>query len=805
MWRGLLLAPLAAFSLVSAQAKVIQAEYFFDTDPGIGNGTLIPFDPDDVAFTGFDFTVPMAEIQALSVGTHQLVVRYQDDTPNESLQSLKSFDPGTGVLTYDTESSPDSDWSVAYARTFAILPATPPDAVGAIDYAEYVVTNDDSTAITPLGSGTEITNLGTLASGMRNVSFNVPGAGLTKGDIYSIGVRFRDDLGNWSTTETRRFMLAPVPEVDGMTVTLGEYTISSLDGTVLPASLGNGTMLTLPTVVDGKRAISATVPPATIQGLAPGTYKITFRFQDDQGNWSVPSSRSFGIIQTADVLVSGDTVTAGEYFILPDSGGTPPAFGAGSPIDLGTAVGGDHQIALNIPPATIASLSVGKIYSLTTRFQDNLGQWSVAGTRRFMLAPIPEVDGMVVKGEYTLSATDGSLLPGGLGSGEMLMLPDPVDGSRMLAALISPEDIALLAAGIYKFTVRFQDDQGDWSIPQTRTFTVPDLTDVLGTAEAIVRGEYFILADADNLVMPPLGTGTAFTLPAPVNGEISLNTIIPGSAFPASAKGVYHVGFRFQDDQDNWSVTYARATMIPEPEFTASLAARIRYNIYDPEDNLVEQGEMFGSDSVVNFPSDVEDIVETHNLMVDPDPYKLEMYLLDNEGQPASEIDATFRMVTHRDLWEAIYFTDPLDRADPLISGPLADPNHDGVPNLLAFVLGLDPLLEACTLEFVQLDGQPNLTPLSQIPTVLPPGIDLSLRALNDLPISGDVWAYDTDTDAAPELIDTDNFSLMSPVESIRSDRLNVHAVMSGTRVRHFFDLCADLRGTWPYIYPMAP
>lgn len=54
--------------------------------------------------------------------------------------------------------------------------------------------------------------------------------------------------------------------------------------------------------------------------------------------------------------------------------------------------------------------------------------------------------------------------------------------------------------------------------------------------------------------------------------------------------------------------------------------------------------------------------------------------------------------------------------------------------------------------------------------------------------------------------MDTDNFTLTSPVEDSRSNRLNVHAVLgSGARMRHFFDLCAKLSGTWPYTYPVAP
>ncbi len=188
-----------------------------------------------------------------------------------------------------------------------------------------------------------------------------------------------------------------------------------------------------------------------------------------------------------------------------------------------------------------------------------------------------------------------------------------------------------------------------------------------------------------------------------------------------------------------------------EPALTAALIARIRYNIYDPDDNLVEQGQIFSVDSLVPFPSEIEDIVETHNLMFDPDPYRFEIYLLDNEGQPKNEIEDTFTVVTHRDLWDAIYSTDSGDRSNELISGPFADPNNDGIPNLLAFVLGLDPLSDAaCTLDLVQLDGEPHLSPLSQIPTVMPPGVDLSLRGLDSLPFSAPIWTYDTDIDVSP-------------------------------------------------------
>ncbi len=636
MNRILAVLALLLVTLTPGAAKVIRAEYFFNTDPGVGNGTPIDLDPDDPGFTGFDLSIPPEDIAALGPGTHQVVVRYQDDTPDETLTSLESFtvttDPVTSAvtisLTTEDEVSSGSDWSIAAARTFHVIPAT-----------------------------------------------DLPGAAAT--------------------------------------------------------------------------------------------------------------------------------VASGEYLILPHENTTPPALGSGTPIPLGEANDGTHEIAFQVPSSTIATLVPGELYTLSLRFQDSLGAWSVTQQRLFMRAPIPEADGdAIVKGEYTIAAMDGTLLPAGLGSGDMLLLPDPVSGELMLMATLPPEDIAALDPGTYTITMRFQDDQGDWSIPQTRTFAVPDLNGAMDEGTTIVAGEYFILPDGDPLTPPALGSGTPIALPAAIDGTLTVAAAIPGSAFPPDAAGVHHLGVRFQDEAGRWSMTHTRTTLIPEPQLTAALMARLRYNIYDPQDQLVEEGQLFGQDAVIPFPSDVEDIAETHHLMVDPDPYRLEMYLLDNEGQERHHIEDTFTVVTHRDLWDALYFTDPADRADPLISGPLADPNHDGVPNLLAFVLGLDPLLDSCVLEFIQLEGEPHLTPLSQIPTIMPPGVTLQLGGHDAVPVADIVWTYETATDLIPQLVNTEDFSLLSPVEASRSDRLNIHAVLGPeTRLRHFFDLCAELTGTWPFTY----
>src|SRR5690606_31995722 len=55
-------------------SKITKAEYFFDTDPGFGNGINIPLTPGiDISALSFN-----ADISALSNGVHTLFVRSCD-------------------------------------------------------------------------------------------------------------------------------------------------------------------------------------------------------------------------------------------------------------------------------------------------------------------------------------------------------------------------------------------------------------------------------------------------------------------------------------------------------------------------------------------------------------------------------------------------------------------------------------------------------------------------------------------------------------------------------------------------------
>src|SRR5215210_80292 len=76
--------------LASSQA-IIKMEYFYDADPGAGNGTVINLSPSEVIDSTFSFNV-----SSLNNGLHLLFVRVQDTADKWSLAYITSFVKTTG-------------------------------------------------------------------------------------------------------------------------------------------------------------------------------------------------------------------------------------------------------------------------------------------------------------------------------------------------------------------------------------------------------------------------------------------------------------------------------------------------------------------------------------------------------------------------------------------------------------------------------------------------------------------------------------------------------------------------------------
>ena len=67
-------------------ADITDAEYYFNTDPGIGNGTNI--DVADVASLDENFSIPTS---SLPIGTHRMFLRVKNSNNKWSMYDYKTF------------------------------------------------------------------------------------------------------------------------------------------------------------------------------------------------------------------------------------------------------------------------------------------------------------------------------------------------------------------------------------------------------------------------------------------------------------------------------------------------------------------------------------------------------------------------------------------------------------------------------------------------------------------------------------------------------------------------------------------
>lgn len=78
----------------SQAQKIVKAEYFFNTDPGYGNGVNVPITPD----SDIDSLDIVADVSVLPLGTHNLMIRVMDENGQWSQVSIKPFDVNCALM-----------------------------------------------------------------------------------------------------------------------------------------------------------------------------------------------------------------------------------------------------------------------------------------------------------------------------------------------------------------------------------------------------------------------------------------------------------------------------------------------------------------------------------------------------------------------------------------------------------------------------------------------------------------------------------------------------------------------------------
>lgn len=103
-------------SAPSAPQQIVQAEYFIDTDPGLGNGTAISITP------GLDVSnIPLnINTTALSVGPHNFYVRSRSADGKWSLTNLRTFQVGTITVLPDSIVFPSTVINTTATRSLVV-------------------------------------------------------------------------------------------------------------------------------------------------------------------------------------------------------------------------------------------------------------------------------------------------------------------------------------------------------------------------------------------------------------------------------------------------------------------------------------------------------------------------------------------------------------------------------------------------------------------------------------------------------------------------------------------------------------
>ncbi len=297
--------------------NITELEYFFDVDPGFGQGYVQYLDTLDY----FDTNI-VIDLSALSIGVHTIYVRAKDDYDN---------------------------WSQTFSRKVLVLGISNPR----ITEMEYYFDSDPG-----LGLGAKI-NVDSTAYLDTNIIIDI--SGLSNG-THTMYVRGKDDLNNWSLTNFWQFSaITLTPEPD---ITYIEYFFDSDPG------LGNGTAI--PFTPDSMLTISTIID---LTDLENGFHSLFIRAMDENGIYCHTLTRPFLVIESQTGIPK---IIELEYFVDVD-----PGYGNGQKIAIDSTNLIDTTISISIDSADEHS-----VHNLFIRAKDEYGIWSLTNVVEFIFREI---------------------------------------------------------------------------------------------------------------------------------------------------------------------------------------------------------------------------------------------------------------------------------------------------------------------------------------------------------------------------------------------------------------------------------
>ena len=306
-------------------SPLVAGEYFFDSDPGIGNGIAISgiSSADSIKL---NFT---ANLSDLNQGFHNLYVRVKNNA---------------------------GSWSLYEVRTFYIQGNAQQDTLSPLLAGEYFFDSDPG-----IGNGIAISGISSADSIKLNFTANL--SDLNQG-FHNLYARVMNRAGRWSLYEVRTFYIQPSVQQNTLnTILQGEYFIDNDPG------IGQGVPFSVPQSLD---SVNLDISAATLD-LPAGFHNLYVRVENSKGNWGLYEVRTF-YVQPNVVTNSFAKLVNGEYFF-----DTIPEIGSGIPFSFTPS----DSINISISP-NLNGLSIGN-HMFYIRVEDSIGNWSLVAKQAFQI------------------------------------------------------------------------------------------------------------------------------------------------------------------------------------------------------------------------------------------------------------------------------------------------------------------------------------------------------------------------------------------------------------------------------------
>ncbi len=315
----LVLLYLLCLNTISAQTNISKVEYFFDADPGFGNGISIPI----TASTNITDQTYTVDISTITNGYHTLFLRSMDDS---------------------------SRWSITNAKQIfrASIGST---SNAQIVKAEYFFDTDPG-----FGNGTSITlsNSNNIADAVVAIDLSSLGTG-----FHSFYIRTQDANGVWSLTNTQSIFKtgtnSTVPNL-----VKAEYFFDTDPG------FGNGVAIPFGATTN----LQDSIVSIDLSNVSNGFHSFNFRTQDQNGGWSLTNRATFFKLGSSTLA----NITRVEYFI-----DTDPGFGNATSIPVSQALNINNQTYNFVKPS---NLTEGN-HTLFVRAMDGNSTWSITNNISF--------------------------------------------------------------------------------------------------------------------------------------------------------------------------------------------------------------------------------------------------------------------------------------------------------------------------------------------------------------------------------------------------------------------------------------